>query len=80
MSHPSSAPPPGFDDLPTKAKVDYVSLLWERVSVHENPESPDWHRDLVRAELEEQQNAPDDSEDWQVARADILNRIGQLEQ
>jgi hypothetical protein len=77
VSHPSFAPPPGFDELSTDAKVDYVNLLWERVFVHDNPQSPDWHRDLVRAELQAQQDAPDATEDWTAARQGILDRIRQ---
>ncbi|MGC4070646.1 MAG: hypothetical protein QM784_39440 [Polyangiaceae bacterium] len=78
MSHPSFAPPPGFDELPTGAKVDYVSQLWDLVLEHKDLESPAWHRDLVRAELEEQRTAPNASEDWNTARSEILDRIRQV--
>jgi hypothetical protein len=80
VPHPSFAPPPGFDELSTEAKVDYVNLLWERVFVHDTPQSPDWHRDLVRAELQAQQDDPNASEDWTAARQDILARIRQVGQ
>jgi len=75
VSHPSIAPPPGFDELSTAAKVDYVNSLWERVVETDNPESPDRHRDLVRAEIEAQQLEPDATADWSTARADILRQL-----
>ena len=75
MSHSSIVPPPGFDDLPTDAKVDYVNSLWERVFAKDIPDSPEWHRSLVRGEIEAQETTPDDSEDWGAARADIERRL-----
>jgi hypothetical protein len=75
MSQPLLNPPPGFDDLPTDAKVDYVNALWERVFNQDNPKSPDWHRDLVRAELAGQESDPDATEDWETVRANIVRRL-----
>lgn len=31
MTQPVPNPPPGFDDLTTEEKVEYVSALWDRV-------------------------------------------------
>lgn len=80
VAHPSFAPPPGFDELPTEAKVDYVSHLWERVFANDNPESPEWHRELVRAELEAQGASPSTAEPWDAAREEILNRLRRVGQ
>lgn len=80
MTLPAFAPPPGFDELTIEAKVDYVSHSWERAFANDNPESPAWHRDLVRAELEAQRDSPNTAEAWDAAREEILNRIRRVGQ
>jgi hypothetical protein len=80
VPHSSFAPPPGFDELSTDAKVDYVNDLWERVFTKDAPQSPEWHRDLVRAELDAQRDDPSATEDWSTARQEILARIGRVGQ
>ena len=47
-----STPPPGFDDLSTDEKVDYVQALWDRIA--DRPEAvpvPSWHHDVLAERL-----------------------------
>ena len=32
MPTPNPLPPPGFDDLSTDEKIDYLALLWDRIT------------------------------------------------
>ena len=75
MSQPAIVPPPGFDDLATDDKIDYVSALWERILAAGAPDSPQWHRDLVRAELDAHDADPGTTEDWATVRANVEQRL-----
>ena len=75
VSHPSVVPPPGFDDLPTEAKVDYVNALWDRLLESDTPESPHWHRELVRAEVAAHEADPAAVEEWEAVRMEIEQRL-----
>jgi hypothetical protein len=67
--------PPGFDDLTTDDKVDYLSALWERIVATSPPRSPEWHRDLVRAEIADNDAHPDEAENWTSVRTEIEQHL-----
>ena len=68
-------PPPGFDDLTTDDKVDYLTAPWERIATTAPPQSREWHRDLVRAEIADDAARPDEVEDWTSVRTDIEQQL-----
>ncbi len=80
MSHVPFPLPPGFDELSTEAKVDYVTDLWERISAGNDLQSPDWHHDLVCAELAECHNSPDAVEDWTSVRTELVDQLSRHRQ
>ncbi len=65
-------PPPGFDDLTTEEKLDYVSALWERVlGTQDTLEISDAQRALGRKRLAAHRANPDAARPWSEARRDI---------
>lgn len=76
MGQPMSAPP-GFDDLSVEQKIDYVQTLWDRIFGldHADIPSPAWHREEVRAALEEHERDPDAARSWESVRADIEAKL-----
>ena len=59
----------------TYEKVDYVNALWERLLESDSPESPHWHRELVRAEVAAHEADPAAVEDWEAVRAEVEQRL-----
>lgn len=71
-------PPPGFDDLPVREKIDYVQALWERIARDQQAvPSPEWHRAVVREALSEYESSPDDTRPWSEVRAELYRRLKQ---
>lgn len=70
-------PPPGFDELSTDEKIDYVCSLWNLIA--ENPEDvpvPDWHLEIVQERLAEyranpkEENLPAEEVDCPLSMSD----------
>lgn len=66
--------PPGFDELSTDEKVDFVQSLWEQIAAqpHALP-VPGWHRALVRKRLEAHRADPGKA--WETVRARLRRKI-----
>jgi len=76
MAKPVPLPPPGFDDLSTDEKIDYLQSLWSRIAA--TPETvpvPDWHREIIGERLKEMDDNPDAGGDWQVVRERLSKKI-----
>lgn len=70
--------PPGFDELSTDEKVDYVQSLWERVAAQPDAVPvPDWHRELVRERVEAHRRDPGEGETWETVRARLRRKIAE---
>jgi putative addiction module component (TIGR02574 family) len=72
VAQPIPNPPPGFDDLTTQEKVEYVSALWDRVlGTQDTLEISDAQRALVRERLVAHRANPEAARPWSEARRDI---------
>lgn len=69
-------PPPGFDDLSPDDQIDYVQSLWDRIAAkpHQVP-VPDWHRDVIRQRLADQEATPSGGKPWEEVRDEIRNKL-----
>jgi putative addiction module component (TIGR02574 family) len=69
-------PPPGFDDLPIDARIEYVQSLWDRISAKpEDVPVPDWHRQVIRERLDAYQRFPNTGRPWSDVRDALLRRL-----
>ena len=69
MPKPVAIPPPGFDQLTVEEQIDYVQLLWERITA--TPDQvpvPDWHREVLDERLKDLEVNPEAGESWDVVR------------
>jgi len=69
MANPVPLPPPGFDELTTPEKLEYLQSPWDRIAAcpDEIP-VPEWHRDAVRERVAELERAPGDVVSWREVR------------
>jgi putative addiction module component (TIGR02574 family) len=76
MSESTPNPPPGFDDLPIEARIEYVQFLWDRIaaSAHDVP-VPQWHSDMLKRRLRELEADPSIAVPWPEARDRIRGRL-----
>jgi hypothetical protein len=52
MPTPIPFPPPGFDDLSTGEKIDYLASLWDRITTRPDTiDMPGWHREVIAGTL-----------------------------
>ena len=66
-------PPPGFDDLPVEAQIDYVETLWNRIAKHpEKVPVPEWHLEELRRRAEADRRKPGPLSTWEEVRERIL--------
>ena len=73
MVDPIRTPPPGFDDLPVEAQIDYVEALWERIAAHPyRVPLPGWHRDELTRRAEADRRNPGQLSSWEDVRERIL--------
>ena len=76
MTQQLQMPPPGFDNLPTDEKVEYVQALWERVRAElEAAPLPDWLVQLLDERLEAIAADPDAGSPWPEVRDRLLKRL-----
>lgn len=78
MSDTLPIPPPGFDELDTDAKIDYIQSLWDRIL--EQPDdipTPARHLQTIRERLASQQTSPDDGQSWEEVRSQVESRLRQ---
>lgn len=63
MDHTQIADPAGFADLSREEQILYLQALWDRIAAEpDTVPVPEWHRKLVREELEEYRRNPGDGE------------------
>lgn len=69
-------PPPGFDDLSLDDQIDYVQSLWDRiVAKPEEIPVPDWHREVIRQRMAEQQADPSEGRLWEEVQDEVRNQL-----
>jgi Putative addiction module component len=57
---PIPFPPPGFDDLSTDEKIDYLALLWDRITTPSTTiDVPEWHREVIAERVRDLHSDPD---------------------
>ncbi len=75
MPEPMRAPP-GFDELSTDEKVDYLQSLWKRIAAQPDAVPvPDWHRSVVRERVEAHRKEPAKGDTWDTVRARLRRKI-----
>ena len=76
MGEPITIPPPGFDELPVEAKIDYVQALWRRIASHpDDVPSPAWHVEVLEKRLDAMQRDGDRGRPWEEVRRDLHARL-----
>jgi putative addiction module component (TIGR02574 family) len=76
MPKPIPSPPPGFDDLSVEERIDFVQSLWDRIAA--TPEQvpvPDWHRRIIREQLESYRADPTAGRPWADVRTEIAGKL-----
>lgn len=69
-------PPPGFDELSSQEKLDYVQSLWDRIFAKpEDVPVPDWHLQLLDERLAEYEADPEAGSSWEEVREDISRKL-----
>jgi putative addiction module component (TIGR02574 family) len=67
-------PPPGFDELSTDEKIEYVQSLWDRIAATPGEVPvPDWHRDVLQQRLQDLAVDPNAGDSWE----DVQERLQQ---
>jgi putative addiction module component (TIGR02574 family) len=76
MAQPLTVPPPGFDDLPVEAQIDYVQALWDRIAATpDRVPVPDWHKAVLDERLAELEANPDDAVPWEQVRDELRAKL-----
>jgi len=76
MARPIPLPPPGFDELSTEEKVEYVQSLWDRIAANEEEVPvPEWHREVIRQRLRDVEAQPDDTVEWRDLRDELQREL-----
>ncbi len=68
-------PPPGFDELTVKEKIEYAHSLWDRVMA--SPEEvpvPEGHLRVLNYRLESHRTEPDNGKTWEQVRDEDVRR------
>ena len=69
-------PPPGFDDLSLDDQIDYVQSLWDRIAAKpDEVPVPDWHREVIRQRMAEQQASPSEGRPWEEVRDETRDQL-----
>jgi putative addiction module component (TIGR02574 family) len=69
-------PPPGFDELPTEEKLDYVQSLWDRIAAKpEEVPMPAWHLRVLEERMAEYEADPQEGSPWEEVRDEILREL-----
>jgi putative addiction module component (TIGR02574 family) len=67
-------PPPGFESLSVREKIEYVESLWESILDRAELPIPDWHRELIRERLDAYRADPSKCRPWSEVRAELEQR------
>jgi Putative addiction module component len=77
MPTPIHFPPPGFDDLSTDEKIDYLALLWGRTTTRSATiDAPEWHREVIAERLRDLDLDPNRGDQWDVVQKRLRERFG----
>ena len=69
-------PPPGFDDLSPDDQIDYVQSLWDRiVAKPDQVPIPDWHRQVIRQRMTDQEASPSEGQPWEEVQNEIRKKL-----
>jgi putative addiction module component (TIGR02574 family) len=69
-------PPPGFDELTTEEKVEYVQSLWDRILAGpDDVPVPRWHQEVVGERLDAHRADPDAARPWEETREDLARKL-----
>lgn len=63
--------PDGFDELDTEQQVEYVQMLWNRISRARDVPIPQWHRDLLAERIAARN--PDRDVSWNELRQQLTD-------
>lgn len=64
--------PEGFDELEPEEQVEYVQMLWNRISRGRDVPIPQWHRELLAERLASRE--PNRDVSWQELRDELTDR------
>ena len=68
--------PPGFDDLSPDDQIDYVQSLWDRiVAKPDQVPVPDWHRQVIRQRMADDEASPSEGRPWEEVLDEIRNDL-----
>ena len=77
MTNRSPLPPPGFDDMPVEQQIDYVQLLWDRITAQlDRVPVPEWHRQVLDERLAAHETNPEPTRPWEEVRDEIRSKLG----
>ena len=69
-------PPPGFDDLSPDDQIDYIQSLWDRIAAKpDQVPVPDWHRQVIRQRMADQEARPSEGRAWDEVRHEIRDQF-----
>jgi hypothetical protein len=75
MPTPIPFPPPGFDDLSTDEKIDYLALLWDRSTTPiATIDVREWHREVMTERVRHLDSDPDRGDPWDVVQTRLRER------
>lgn len=78
MPKPVVIPPPGFDELSIDEQIDYVQLLWNRITATPaQVQVPEWHQDILDERLKDYKATPGSGESWDPVRERLRNKLRQ---
>ena len=75
MARTLPMPPPGFEDLTTEEKIDYVSSLWDSIAA--NPDDvpvPEWHLRILEERIARHEAHPEEAISWEEFERKLLDR------
>jgi putative addiction module component (TIGR02574 family) len=77
MSTPIPFPPPGFDDLSTDEKIDYLASLWDRITTRPATiDVPECHREVIVERLRDLDLDPNSGDQWEIVQTRLRERLG----
>jgi hypothetical protein len=76
MPTPVPFPPPGFDDLSTDEKIDYLAVLWNRITTRPRTiDIPEWHREVIAERLRDLDSDANSGDQWDVVQQRLRDRL-----
>ena len=76
MTNRFPLPPPGFDDLPVEQQIDYVQLLWDRITEQlDRVPVPAWHHQVLDERLAAHEANPEPTTLWEEVRDEIRSKL-----